>query len=84
MASKAERMFDELYDGYQALGSVILTDEWERARLIAYLDGYADAMAHASWALEEEQPRLKRLFCLLPSRKLRKAVREAMQEQRKR
>ncbi|MEV8610270.1 hypothetical protein AB0383_20485 [Amycolatopsis sp. NPDC051373] len=82
MGKKAEQIFDELFDGYQALGNVILEEDNPSARLLAYLDGYCDAMTHASEVLERDRPKLKRLFPLLKVKRIRSAVLKAMAEQR--
>lgn len=83
MGKKAERVLDELYDGYQALASAIFPDdETVSPRLIAYLDGYADAMHHAGWALDSEAPKSKHLFGMLPPKRLRKAARRELKARR--
>lgn len=79
---------DELYDGYQALGEVLIplqdhtaTSSYE----LGYLDAWADAMQQASWAYEGQPVDAKGAFALLGEaigKKRRKEAAEALMARR--
>lgn len=75
---------DELADGYQALAEVIVTPEVpELGYAHGYLDGWADAMWHASMTAEGKRPKPGKAFPLLAAKSLRSAARAALRLKRR-
>lgn len=77
---KSDRMFDELWDGYQAIAEVFVTDdEFETGGYAeGYVDGWCDAMGHGDLAAGKN-PVVKR-FPLCKDKRLRKLARKVWRE----
>lgn len=58
------KIFDHIYDGYDALSQVILTEDNEDLDTyeLGYLDGYADAMNELGWATDGNPLKPKHRF----------------------
>lgn len=75
---------DELFDGCQALGDAIIRPEVpECGYAHGYLDGWADAMWHASLAAEGKRPKATESFPLLLASSIRTAARKALKAHRR-
>lgn len=76
---------DELYDGYQALGEVLIPRQEHTATSsyeLGYLDAWADAMHHAAWVHEGAPLQVKDCFPLLHGKKIRRKAAEALMARR--
>lgn len=80
MGKKADRMFAELWDAWQAVAAEMPDDPSDHT--VGYVAGYVDAMTHADHVLHDGEPNTKWLFCCLKDKRLRKRARKAMREQR--
>lgn len=79
----AEEGFDELYDGYQALGEVIVESQCSEVTYeMGYLDGWADAMHHFGWAYAGKPVKAKKAFPLFRARGTRSLARDVLKKRR--
>jgi hypothetical protein len=83
MGKRAERGFDEMYDGYQALGEVLVdTTASELTYEMGYLDGWYDSMHHYDWAYHGKPVKGKKAFPLFRARGARSLARDVLKKRR--
>lgn len=82
---ETDPVVDELYAGYVALGDVLVGRGFkDHSYEIGYLDGWADAMHHAAWAVENKLVTGRNVFPLFGNRKARRRARRELVAQRAR